>query len=331
MPSKNQFIPLIKADQISTFVDYVANYEKQAYLTLSDTDLPFDLGKHTQHGYVGRQVVHRMFDSLATSMDELAFTKMAMVCCKINALKLTRGKQLTGTVRNGLLQLRQQYRIDSTDTDLVMEQGPGYAWFYFKRDAGPRVGTDIIGVLTLLYAVRQLTGRQWIPEVVTLKGSASSKLEKALDSKSIEFKLNHNNPGVYISDLLLESEIPQPTSEGLQLDYHELHTFKYSLKKLLEPYISGSAPTVNQAATYANMSVRTLQRRLSAEGFSYSDVIFELLDEMACDALIHSDESITELSHRLGYSHGSHMIRAFKKRFELTPKQFRDKYRTITN
>ncbi|GAM66402.1 hypothetical protein JCM19236_3854 [Vibrio sp. JCM 19236] len=40
MPKKTPFIPLIKADQVATYVDYVSNYEKQAYKSLSDTDLP---------------------------------------------------------------------------------------------------------------------------------------------------------------------------------------------------------------------------------------------------------------------------------------------------
>ncbi|GEM80347.1 helix-turn-helix domain-containing protein [Vibrio superstes] len=331
MAKKTPFIPLIKADQVTTFVDYVANYEKIAYKALSDTDLPFELGKYVQHGYVGRTVVKDMVTKLSQNLSKEAFVKMVVACSKTNAVKLTHGMPLSGSIRQGLEQLAQLITVESTDTAIVLEQKTGYCWFYFKREEQPIVGDDLVGVLMILNLVQLLLGQKWLPEVITLRGSVSSKIDIAINYHKVEYKKEHKYSGVFIPDSLLDREIALPVSEALQNAFYDLHTFKYSLKKLLEPYISGSTPTINQAAKYANMSVRTLQRRLSEEGFSFSDVIFELVDEMTCDALINSDESISDLSHRLGYSHGSHMIRAFKKKFELTPKQFRDKYRVIAN
>ncbi|GAM66401.1 transcriptional regulator [Vibrio sp. JCM 19236] len=272
-----------------------------------------------------------MVDRLANSLTKEAFVRMIVACCKINAVKMTKGKRLEGTIRSALAQLGEQISIDSTDTKIVLEQKPGYCWFYFKREGKAVVGDDIIGVLMILNLVQLLTGLNWLPEVITLRGNVSSKVDMAINYRHIEYKKDHKYSGLYVPDRLLDSQISEPVTNAIYTDYYDLHTFKYSLKKLLEPYISGATPTVAQAAQYANMSVRTLQRRLSGEGFSYSDVIFELVDEMTCDALINSDESISDLSYRLGYSHGSHMIRAFKKKFELTPKQFRDKYRVVAN
>ncbi|CAK3041102.1 Transcriptional regulator [Vibrio crassostreae] len=326
MVVKSNFIPLIRADQVKTYLDYIKQFERPILATLSETGLPEDIDSVETDDYISREVVLRLFRIVSTQLPETSLIKMIAVCSRSNALKLTQGKRLEGTVRDSLIQLCDQLRIDSTDSNFVLESKLGQMWFHRKRANESLPEGELSLILTIVNVIQLFVGQNWTPKEITLQGAKSSLFEHAFPQHNILYQKQKQFTGLYIPPSVLATEIAKPTQDAHIADFHELNTFKFSLKRLLEPYISGSTPTLTDAAHYTNMSVRTLQRRLASEGFSFTDIIFELLDEIACDALINSDESIADISFRLGYSSPSHLIRAFKKKFEVTPNQFREKY-----
>lgn len=328
MAKKAPFIPLLKADQLATYLEYLGRYEKQVVVSAAlEAGIPIDFQNHIENGYVALAVAMKWLELITKELSNESLVKMIVACCKINAVKLTNGRRLQGTVREALTTLGEQVKFDSTDTSFKFNNKFGEELYYLDRVEKPQKGAELITVLMMVNFVQLLLGHQWQPKKIQLRGNITSKIDAAFKGSEIEFIKNKTYTGVQIPSNLLDMEVSLPMTDAILTSYHDIHTFKYSLKTLLEPYISGTIPTVNEAASYANMSVRTLQRRLSNEGCSYTDVIFELLDELTCDALINTDESITDISYRLGYSHSSHLIRAFKKKFELTPNQFRKKYR----
>lgn len=81
--------------------------------------------------------------------------------------------------------------------------------------------------------------------------------------------------------------------------------------------------TVKDTARALNLSARTLNRKLSLSGHRFNELLTEIRLNAAIDFLNTSALSLEEIAEKIGYAHTSSFIQAFKKRFKVTPKQFR--------
>lgn len=94
---------------------------------------------------------------------------------------------------------------------------------------------------------------------------------------------------------------------------------KLSIINLVKPQF----PTIEQVAANLNLSVRTLQRRLKAEGLTYKAVLDELRKQFALDYLKNKELSIKEIAYLLDYAEPSSFIRSFKRWEGVSPSDFR--------
>lgn len=129
-------------------------------------------------------------------------------------------------------------------------------------------------------------------------------------------------------------EAPQITSDP------ELyrHFLKLAQEKLDE--IQGIDPISNQVrqlllntfnqgfhgiefiADKLHMTPRTLQRRLQAQGYTFSQILEEMKQEMSFKLLRSRQHSISEIAYMLGFSEPGSFSRSFRKWTGTTPKHF---------
>lgn len=83
-------------------------------------------------------------------------------------------------------------------------------------------------------------------------------------------------------------------------------------------------PSLRNAALQLNCSSRTLSRKLSAQGWTYQQLIDQVRAIHARRFLSDPTLSITRIGQRLGYADSSGFHRAFKKWTGLSPRAFRD-------
>ena len=67
---------------------------------------------------------------------------------------------------------------------------------------------------------------------------------------------------------------------------------------------------------------RSLQRRLQAEGESFESILDKVRQDKVQKLLRHQDLPMSQVAGQLGYSEQSSFNRAFKRWFELTPRQY---------
>lgn len=79
----------------------------------------------------------------------------------------------------------------------------------------------------------------------------------------------------------------------------------------------------DRVARYFGLTVRTLRRRLAAEGHSLSELVDEARCRVACDALLRDDMSMLAVAEMLGFSEPSAFFRAFKRWTGRTPGEYR--------
>jgi AraC-like DNA-binding protein len=82
-------------------------------------------------------------------------------------------------------------------------------------------------------------------------------------------------------------------------------------------------PTIEQVAANLNLSVRSLQRRLSEEDLTFSTVLEELKRQFALDYLQNERLSIKEIAYLLDYADASSFIRSFRRWMGVSPEQYR--------
>ncbi|HNR73831.1 MAG TPA: AraC family transcriptional regulator [Cyclobacteriaceae bacterium] len=84
------------------------------------------------------------------------------------------------------------------------------------------------------------------------------------------------------------------------------------IKHLVRTEFQGHIPSIETVASRLNMTTRTLQRKLTAEGVSYRALVAEVHKKLAAQ-LFKLNSSASQISNLLGYSDPSAFRRAFKK------------------
>jgi AraC-like DNA-binding protein len=79
---------------------------------------------------------------------------------------------------------------------------------------------------------------------------------------------------------------------------------------------------VGQIASSIGIAVRSLQRKLAQGGTSFSCLLGETRIETAQIRLNQDDVILQDLAIELGYQHGTHFSRAFKKSCGMSPREF---------
>lgn len=82
---------------------------------------------------------------------------------------------------------------------------------------------------------------------------------------------------------------------------------------LVESMMQTTKPSIDCVADAAGISRRSLQRRLSAEGKSFSAIVEEVRKRVALSALLNGDVALGELSSRLGYADQATLSRAVRR------------------
>lgn len=82
-------------------------------------------------------------------------------------------------------------------------------------------------------------------------------------------------------------------------------------------------PTIDEVADAFNMSVSTLKRRLADEQMTFRQIVLDFRLGMAKAYLQQSPLSANEISGLLGYADPPSFYRAFRRKFGLSPQEFR--------
>jgi AraC-like DNA-binding protein len=95
------------------------------------------------------------------------------------------------------------------------------------------------------------------------------------------------------------------------------------VQRALAARVAGGDVRIEAVARDLATSGRTLQRRLSAEGVSYQELLDEARKEAAARYLSESVFAIGEVAYLVGYSEPAPFYRAFKRWYGVTPESFR--------
>jgi AraC-like DNA-binding protein len=107
-------------------------------------------------------------------------------------------------------------------------------------------------------------------------------------------------------------------------DYDEILA---SAREYIAENYDDSSLSLDDFCEAARCSRRSVQRALLDCGTSWRELLREKRLEVASGLLVDSELSIALIARRAGYSHSSHMGRAFCEQWKISPAEFRANHR----
>jgi AraC-like DNA-binding protein len=99
--------------------------------------------------------------------------------------------------------------------------------------------------------------------------------------------------------------------------------FLESLRQFIRFQLPSGYVQIEVAAGSAGISVRSLQRRLTEEGLSYSHLVDQVRFNLAVDFLKDSTINLADIAFELGYTKHGNFTRAFQRWSGVTPREYR--------
>jgi AraC-like DNA-binding protein len=96
------------------------------------------------------------------------------------------------------------------------------------------------------------------------------------------------------------------------------------VEMLIKDALPSGIPSIGQVGRHMGMSSRTLNRRLSENGFTFRELVKKTQHDIAEEMLGNSSHSIGEIAFKTGFSEQSAFNRAFKRWTGQSPLEFRN-------
>lgn len=223
------------------------------------------------------------------------------------------------------------FRLQQLDGEWQLSVHPSPAW---EAQSPVAVRHTMDGMM--VFTLRQfeaLTRQRYEPRRIHFSYSrpANTKAYERLISCPIHFKqaatclwLDERQVAepIVTSDYQLLRILVDYAEQKLE-KLHNTQGFKAKVRQAVVQLATPAFPTIEQVANNLNLSVRSLQRRLKAEQYTYQQLTDELKHQFSLEYLKKQDLSVKEIAYLLDYADASSFIRSFKRWEGSTPVEFR--------
>ena len=182
----------------------------------------------------------------------------------------------------------------------------------------------------ILDVISHYLGRRWAPVEI---GVESDAIPPVLEERYPGSLIRARQRAGYIAISKTILHLPASLTDSLEAGGDDGAQgvelgFGGMLRGLLRSYLSEGYPSQQFAAELTSTSVRTLTRRLSADGLTYGKLIDDLRFQVAKEHLQNPDMRILDVAHAVGFEDQGDFARMFRRVGGLTPGAFR---RTVQN
>lgn len=211
---------------------------------------------------------------------------------------------------------------------LVTQVEDAGAMVVVREDLLPIPGVPIRQSIELAVAVkfrilRELIGPQWRPQQVCFmhRAPADTSGHVAFFGRMPMFNQSFNGMVCTLADMQLSRTPDNPGAARFARDYleaalHRRHEgARATCRELMTALLPGGRCTAQQMARHLGIDRRTLHRRLSSEGHSFSELLNEIRSELVWRHLRETDLPLGEVAGLLGFSGPSSFSHWFRATF----------------
>lgn len=178
---------------------------------------------------------------------------------------------------------------------------------------------------------RNHTARQINPVSVSMPGNSMRTPEgeryfgcpiASADIVALEFTEKDINTRFISENKTLWLEVERELEQRLQ-QQNATRPFHEEVEAVIRAELYMGPTHVEAICNVLGISRSTMQRRLRQEGFTFQQILDHVRFDLATRYLTKSQFNINEISRMIGFLESKSFFRAFKKKFELTPEQYR--------
>lgn len=234
--------------------------------------------------------------------------------------------------RDAIHRIERFKRLGSCEHFWVTEQDGwwtlGKDWPY-AMEPEPALSVDL-SFLFLVELGRRGTGRRLVPAEIHITGVGNLELENHFGCP-IRDHAERNQIRFASQDL--ELRFPGHSPEFLELvtpalaaAFHQLEVesaLSDRVKAHIKRALASGRPNLPAVARDLDVSERTLQRRITAEGSSFRELLQQARQEMGRQLLADPELAVAEIACLLGYQDETSFYRAFRELEGKSPREWR--------
>jgi AraC-like DNA-binding protein len=222
-------------------------------------------------------------------------------------------------------------RLQTNVANFTLVEAGDVVWVYTNQ-VEPSHGADQVelfhlsGIATVVQAA---LGPSWRPPMIDFQFSKPRiEITRSAALNPSQHRFARPQAGVAINRVDL--------STPLQTDTYRVNSpvstadipgmpgnLKHQVLAAMETMLSERVPTVARIEDIANVSLRTLQRRLSLEGSGFRQLLEQARLQRAQELLTTTDLPVADIASMLGYSNPPAFSRSFRRWSAITPKTYR--------
>ncbi|MDS9469631.1 AraC family transcriptional regulator [Paracoccus sp. MBLB3053] len=194
-----------------------------------------------------------------------------------------------------------------------------------RFDGGPSTCLAEWGIIqALVDTMRSVAGPKWYPEELTFVSSCApgTTVFEAYGNTRIAVGCPHTSILVKSADLFRPCAEQVTSASNLTVENWEMD-FVARLRAVIRPYLGDGHPSIYQTAEIIGMSSRTLQRKLTSLGHTYSGILAGTRVEQASELLSDPGIKIVDIALSLGYEDPQNFSRIFRRMTGMTPTAYR--------
>ncbi|MGB1026875.1 MAG: AraC family transcriptional regulator ligand-binding domain-containing protein [Rhodospirillaceae bacterium] len=240
------------------------------------------------------------------------------------------------TLRGSYQRSERYWRVLTSVAAYTLTEEEGRAYMTLHREGPRRLGMRLSNEQTLIaiHAISQeVSQAPFVPLAVYFKHPAPGDIaaheahfgcpvhfgaDRDAIAVSLEILNAPNRLGDASISAFFQSHLDREVAE-LPEDQALDHQVRSEISQLL----SDGVPSVDAVAERLAMSRRTLQRRLSAKGVAFQDLVEEARKDLAKRLLRRTDYALAEIAFLTGFAEQSTFSRAFKRWSGQTPATYR--------
>ncbi|MDU8946212.1 AraC family transcriptional regulator [Ovoidimarina sediminis] len=227
-------------------------------------------------------------------------------------------------------------RLWTSVVDYTLEPAAEGVWFHLHRAGARRLGLRLSNEATLASAIsiaREVATGPVVPLAVHARHDAPARIDAHRRYFGCDVTFGSDRDAI----LFASETLDRPNrlgDEGLTAyltglldaaigDLPGRATLREEVRDWVTRDLSEGAPRMEDIARRMGLSVRSLHRRLAAEGLSFQDVLAETRRDVAAGLLREGRYGLAEIAFLTGFAEQSAFTRAFKRWTGRTPAAYR--------
>jgi len=186
---------------------------------------------------------------------------------------------------------------------------------------------ELYRITSMIQLVQLATSADWLPGKIRLNIPETTVVDACSFFTKSEIHFSQTEAAISIPvDILqlpVHMEIPARGKSRSKNQADIRSEFSDSIRQIINSYTQTKNISIEEVANIADMSVRSLQRRLTDSGLKFIDLLNQAKYDHAKEKLQNTQLPVAEIAKSMGYSDPAHFSRAFRRWSGLSPASFR--------